>query len=119
MRLIADENFPGEAVDALREEGHDVYWVHTECPGSRDQDILAHAQSEGRVVVTADKDFGELAFRFGLPASCGVILFRLRYESPEYVAKKALETLEAHPDWSGCFGVVEDARVRIHPIPGK
>jgi predicted nuclease of predicted toxin-antitoxin system len=39
--------------------------------------ILARSPLEGRLVVTQDKDFGELAFRFGLPAQCGVLLLRL------------------------------------------
>lgn len=67
MRLLADENIPGDAVDALRAAGHDVVWIHTDAPGSTDPDVLALAQREGRIVVTFDKDFGELAWRTRLP----------------------------------------------------
>ena len=67
MRLLANENFPSDAVDALRERGHDVIWIRTDAPGSRDEDILARARRESRVLVTFDKDFGELAFRSRLP----------------------------------------------------
>ena len=45
--------------------------------------MLAQAQIEQRVVLTADLDFGELAFRYGLPATCGVILIRLDWMDPD------------------------------------
>ena len=53
------------------------------------------AQTEGRIVVTHDKDFGELAFRAQLPASCGVILFRLSGSEPETDNRRILELLES------------------------
>jgi len=77
MRILANENFPGEAVEALRKQGHDVAWVRTDAPGNNDTQVLERAQREGRIVITFDKDFGELAFRAGLPAQSGIILFRI------------------------------------------
>jgi hypothetical protein len=68
MRFLADANFPGEAVIALRAAGHDVAWVRTEAPGSTDRVVLERAVAETRILVTFDKDFDELAWRFGLPA---------------------------------------------------
>jgi hypothetical protein len=62
MKLLANENFPGEAVRALRARGHDVLWVRREMPGAPDADVVGRARSEGRLLVTFDKDFGELAF---------------------------------------------------------
>lgn len=78
MRFLANENFPGDTVEALRQQGNNVSWIRTDAPGSTDIDVLAFAQSEERIILTFDKDFGELAFHSGLPASSGVILFRLR-----------------------------------------
>ena len=77
MRFLADENFPGAAVISLREAGHDVASIAADAPSSPDRDVLARASTDGRVLLTFDKDFGELAFRAHLPADCGVILFRL------------------------------------------
>ena len=68
MQLLANENFPLDAVEALRHEGHDVIWIRTDSPGSKDRDILHRAVTENRVLLTFDKDFGDLAFQFGLPA---------------------------------------------------
>jgi predicted nuclease of predicted toxin-antitoxin system len=70
MRFLADENFPGDAVTALRTSGQDVLWIRTDAPGITDQDVLARSLKDARVLLTFDKDFGELAWRSGLPASC-------------------------------------------------
>jgi predicted nuclease of predicted toxin-antitoxin system len=117
MRVLADENFPGDAVAALRERGHDVLWVRTEAPGVSDREILARAQAESRIVVTFDKDFGELAFRRGLLATSGIILFRLAAPSSASVARLAVAALEARADWAGHFSVIEDDRIRMTPLP--
>lgn len=117
MRLLADENFPYDAVMALRADHHDVVWIRTEAPGSRDADILARARSEDRILVTFDKDFGELAFRSKLPASCGIILFRISARSSSFVAHLAATAVASRGDWGGHFAVVEDSRIRMRRLP--
>jgi len=116
-RLIADENVPGAAVVALREHGHDVVWVHEDAPGSSDHDVLGRAQREGRVVVTFDKDFGELAFRLEAAATAGVVLFRITLDSPDRAARAAVAAFASRADWTGQFAVVEDNRIRLRALP--
>jgi predicted nuclease of predicted toxin-antitoxin system len=82
MRLLANENVPGDAVTALRRQGYDVVWIWEDSPGVSDIQVLARAHKEDRILITFDKDFGELAFRYGLPATCGIILFRIVTSSP-------------------------------------
>jgi predicted nuclease of predicted toxin-antitoxin system len=77
MRFLANESFPGAAVAALASAGHDVVWVRTESPGISDANVLAWAARDGRILLTFDKDFGELARQAHLPRECGVVLFRL------------------------------------------
>lgn len=117
MRILANENFPGDAVDALRQQGHDVAWVRIDTPGISDPEVLSRAQRENRIVVTFDKDFGELAFRSRLPASSGIILFRISIPSPAYVARVVVAAIESRTDWAGHFAVVEDSRIRMTPLP--
>lgn len=119
MRLLANENFPGDAVLALRQHGHDVAWIRTDSPGISDVEVLDRAQRENRIVVTFDKDFGELAFRLRLPALSGIILFRIAAPSSQYVAQAAVSAIESRNDWAGYFAVVEDRRIRITPLPRK
>ena len=119
MRILADENFPGDAVIALQARGHDVSWVRADAPGSSDIEVLARAQDEDRILVTFDKDFGELAFRSGLPTTSGVILFRISVSSPSYIARTAVAAMEGRTDWAGQFAVVEDDRIRVTALPGE
>jgi len=85
-------------------------------PGIADPEVLAHAQAEDRLLLTFDKDFGELAFRAGLPASCGVVLFRISAPSVEHAVRVIAAALESRTDWVGHFAVVEDDS-RIWRVP--
>ena len=116
MRFLANENVPLDAVSALRETGHDIVWVRTDAPGSSDEDILARAVSEERVLVTFDKDFGELAFHSRLPSKCGIILFRVPESSSAYIARVVTAAVESRSDWTGHFSVVEEYRIRMRPL---
>jgi len=61
MRIVADENISGTVIQELRQLGRDVFSVKDAMRSSPDEDILARAQGEHRLVLTHDKDFGELA----------------------------------------------------------
>ena len=119
MRFLANENFPGDAVASLRNGGHDVAWVRTEGPGEPDQQVLARAQRERRILLTFDKDFGELAWRSSLPAESGIVLFRIPMPPPGRVGEALSGILASREDWSGNFAVVEPGRVRIRPLPKR
>lgn len=116
MRFLANENFPGNAVTALRAAGSDVVWIGTEAPGSSDQAVLAWAARDERVLITFDKDFGELAKASGLPARCGVILLRVPMPRPDKVGERLADLIMARNDWAGHFSVVEPGRVRMRPL---
>ncbi|MFN2291110.1 MAG: DUF5615 family PIN-like protein [Anaerolineae bacterium] len=117
MRILANENFPGDAIAKLRQGGHDVSWVRTDTPGISDEQVLKRAEVENRVLITFDKDFGELAFRARLPASSGIVLFRISAPSSAHVAQVAMAALDSRSDWAGHFSVVEDTRIRMTPLP--
>jgi predicted nuclease of predicted toxin-antitoxin system len=95
MLFLADEDFPGIAVRWLVESGHDVVWARTRLPGHTDAHLLAVAQRESRVVLSCDKDFGELAFHGGLPASSGIVLFRFAPSSPELFLQRIKDLMAA------------------------
>lgn len=116
MRILANENIPGPVVRALRDRGHDVVWVKEEMVGATDHDVLARAEREERLVVTFDKDFGELAVRSDLPASSGIVLLRLKGNDPKTDNARAISALTSRDDWSGHFAVVTDDRVRLRAL---
>lgn len=117
MRLLANENFPLDAVEALRNAGHDVAWVRTDAPGSSDPQVLQRAVADERVLLTFDKDFGELAFHAGLPVPCGVVLFRFKAPSSSILAARVLAAIGARTDWPGHFAVVTLGRIRMRELP--
>jgi hypothetical protein len=116
MRFLANENVPRGAVEALTRAGHDVAWVRLDAPGSTDEVILARAVSERRVLVTFDKDFGELAARTSLPAASGVILLRVPLGDPFEAGERIASLILARDDWAGFFSVIEPGRVRMRPF---
>ena len=90
MKFLADENFPRPALEALLKAGWDVVSIAEECPGVPDEDVAALCAAQERILLTFDKDFGELVFHRGLPAGSGVVLFRITPDSPEEAAEVAV-----------------------------
>jgi predicted nuclease of predicted toxin-antitoxin system len=117
MRFLANENVPGPVVRSLRELRHDVVWAKEDLGGKPDHVLLSQAQIDQRVMVTCDTDFGELAFRSGLPATCGVVLLRIEWTDPISDNAFAVSALTSRDDWTGVFAVIERDRIRIRPLP--
>lgn len=116
MRFLVNENVSATVIAKLRERGHDVLSVKESMQSEADDVILAKAQIEHRLVVTHDKDFGELAFRFGLPAECGVVLLRLSGCDSDTDNHRAITALESRDNWTGHFSVISDDRIRMRPL---
>ena len=117
MLLLLNENIPSTLARMLRERGHDVLTVKDAMRGAGDAAVLDRARAEARFLLTQDKDFGELAFRHGLPPECGIILFRLSGADPNADVRRMLDALESRSDWAGHFAVVTHDRVRLRPLP--
>lgn len=117
MRLVANENVSGTVIRRLRELGHDILSIKEAMRAASDEEVLARAQSDRRIVLTHDKDFGELAFKYGLPAECGVVLLRLSGTDPDSDNQRVLAALTSRSDWEGQFTVVHHDRIRIRPLP--
>lgn len=69
-----------------------------------------------RVIMTLDKDFGEIATRTRSPGIPGVILIGLPIQPPAVMAARLAEIVDARSDWSGNFSVIEPGRVRMRPL---
>lgn len=95
MRLLADECVDRRVCEGLRAAGHEVVEIATFRPGSSDVEVLAEAKRLGLVLLTRDKDFGELVVRHAAE-SCGVVLLRLRHGEPEAVVDRVMAVLDDH-----------------------
>ena len=118
MKFMVDESVGTAVVQYLRGVGHDVLPVAEGMPQADDQHVLAHAMSERRILITNDKDFGELVFRSG-QGHHGVLLLRLRDESSVNRVRVVKSVLEQWPErLAGCFTVAREGGVRIRPPAG-
>ena len=114
MKILANENMSGAVVTTLRAAGHDVL---STSPARRTKSCSREPLSEQRLLITFDKDFGELVFARGLDASHGVILFRISQPTPAEAARRIAATIDSRQDWSNHFSVVDDTKIRIIPLP--
>jgi predicted nuclease of predicted toxin-antitoxin system len=113
MNLLADESVDQPVVDRLREDGHEVFSIAEMEPSISDEAVLAIANQRGAVLLTADKDFGELVFRQGR-VSAGVLLMRLAGLSPATKATMVSAVIREHTsELSHAFTVVSPGMIRI------
>ncbi len=118
MLFLADESCDAAVVRALRGAGHDVKAISEVLRGAADQAILDLAAAERRVLITKDKDFGELVFTGSMWAP--VILLRfppaVRSRLPGIIVEIASTRQK---DLVQSFTVVTPAGARVSRLPSK
>ncbi len=113
MIFFADENIDRQIVTRLRQSGHDVSYVAEMNPGISDDAVLDSTNSADAILITADKDFGEMVFRQKKIAT-GVILVRLAGISPERKAEiVSIAILQHSNEFKHAFTVISPGSVRI------
>jgi predicted nuclease of predicted toxin-antitoxin system len=118
MRLLANENFPLASVTRLRRAEHDVVAVIQDSPGAKDPQVLTRAAHEQRIILTFDRDYGELIYRLRQPSPFGVAYFRYDPAYPEEPAEHLLQLLTVFQlDLAHRFTVIERDRIRQRPLP--
>lgn len=118
MNLVADEGVDRPVVERLRQDGHDVVYVAELSPSVADEGVLHQANARrSAVLLTADKDFGELVFRQGLVHS-GVVLLRRAGLANATKAEIVAEVCrDRTAELIGAFSVVAPGQVRIRRRP--
>ncbi len=115
MKLLCDEGIDRGIVEALREDGYDVAYVAELAPGLTDERVLAEANRLGAVLLTRDKDFGELVFR-QRRLHTGVLLVRLEGLRRDEKAQRVSAAVSAHgSEMMGAFAVLTRDKLRIRP----
>lgn len=113
MNLVADENLDKSLVERLRRDGHDVLYTAEMEPGVEDIVVLRRANEREALLITEDKDFGELVFRQRL-VHAGVILVRLAgLSTPAKTDAVARTLIERGPQLVGSFTVIAPGILRI------
>ncbi|MFL6194245.1 MAG: DUF5615 family PIN-like protein [Thermoanaerobaculia bacterium] len=113
MKLLADEGVDRQIILDLRAEGHEVLYIAELDPGIDDVFVLERASRSGALLLTADKDFGELIYR-QKRAPGGVVLLRLAGLPPEKKAQIVTSTLSDHgKEMEQAFSVIAPGHLRI------
>ncbi|HEX5153543.1 MAG TPA: DUF5615 family PIN-like protein [Parafilimonas sp.] len=113
MNLLADEGIDKQIVDALRNAGFDVVYILETNPSADDDFILSLANAQQRILLTQDKDFGELVFRLK-QLHYGVVLIRLHGYKPEVKAEITTSVLSQHKnELAKAFTVIQPNAIRI------
>src|SRR5580704_8001922 len=95
--------FPKPIVEALRADGHDVLWARTDCAGWKDSVLLDRAESEGRIVMTLDKDCWQIA----------VVLLRVHPAISENLGPLVGVFVDANREWPGHISMITDVGIEM------
>lgn len=118
MLFLADESCDFAVVRALRAESHDVVAVAELSPQAEDAEVIELAVHESRILLTEDKDFGQLVCAHG-QATGGVLLLRFPARARGSLARAVVELVRQRGEQLiGRFVVVQPGRFRISPRLG-
>ncbi|WP_375499597.1 DUF5615 family PIN-like protein [uncultured Nostoc sp.] len=116
MKFLGDENLDWQIVERLRLDGHETLYVVEMEPAIPNDKVLNLANNEGAILLTSEKDFGELVFRLRRIAA-GVVLIRLFGLSPNDRAEIVANAINQHADeLLGAFAVISSKTIRICKI---
>ena len=111
--FIADENIPRTSVRLLRSAGYDVLSISEDFSSLIDEEILNLGNKTGRIIITLDRDFGNLIFKRKITCLTGVVFLRLGSTTPREPGELILSYLSSSPDiFTARFSVVDRARIR-------
>ena len=115
MKFVADENVDLPLIARLRKDGHDVYAVFEMSAGISDEEVLKQANQQGVVLLTGDKDFGELVYR-DRRYTCGIVLIRLSGLTTTEKVEIVANVINDHAsELENAFTVISQRNLRIRP----
>jgi len=113
LNFLADENVDRQIIERLRHEGYNVRYIAEENAGISDDEVLDLANKAESLLLTADKDFGELVFR-QRKITCGVVLIRLAGLTQRRKAEIVVDTISRHgTELLNSFSVITIGAIRI------
>lgn len=116
IKFLADEGFSFSITSILKEKGLNVKWVGDISPGVSDRVVYDIAQQEDRIILTEDKDFGELAVRFRLKVR-GVVILRISSKEKDLRNERVFELLERFPEkLEGHLIIIDSQKFRFRPL---
>ena len=113
MQLLANENFPAPSIRALRDTGIEVKSISENSPGITDKEVIQIAQKEKLIILTFDKDYGELIFRHSINNPPAVVFFRFKGTTPACAGQLLRKLIkEDKIQLENTFTVIEENNIR-------
>lgn len=113
MKLLANENFPSKSIQYLKDRGFDIRSIGTDSPSVKDNEVMGMAMNEDRLILTFDRDYGELIFKHNYKPTRGVIYLRLDKYRPEEFGKMIEELLAKNQyDFDNALTVISGNGIR-------
>lgn len=113
MKFLANENFPFPSLMILRQSGYHVLSVSELYPGISDYDVIAQARESNSIILTFDKDYGEIIYKHGLENPPAVLFFRFKGTNPEVAEQLLVEVLNGKNfEFEKTFTVFEKGNIR-------
>ena len=113
--IIADENIPIQIIEALRSSKIETFSIFEQARGISDVQIIALAQSPPRIILTEDKDFGDLVFAYK-QEKVSVILLRYHYSELEKIISILINFLLNNSIEQHSFVVITTKNIRIRKL---
>ena len=111
--FLANENFPKPSINILRKENISVTSIQEQNPGISDVEVLKIAVDKSLIILTFDKDYGELIFRYNMNNPPSVIFFREKGQHPNFAAVVLLSLLRTpFMVFEGAFSVIDKENIR-------
>ena len=112
FEIVADESVDYSIINLLREAGFAVYSIAETNPSSTDSVVLKIAVKNNSLLLTEDKDFGELVYRFNMK-HCGILLIRLiEFSSADKAELVLLAIQKHHEKLMNFFSVLDEKKIR-------
>jgi predicted nuclease of predicted toxin-antitoxin system len=118
LKFLLDANVGSTIAQALLDAGHDVVRAALAFPHASDVSILATAVSEGRILITGDRDFGSLVFQHDARPPPAIIYIRFEPDEVADVVPRLMPLLD-DPELKGHLTVVGHENTRRRPFPAK
>ena len=112
-RFLANENFPAPSKGYLRFHGFDILSIQESFRSIQDKTVIELARTENRIILTFDKDYGEMIYRYGLEDPPSVVFFRSKGKEPREAGKILRSLLENEQILlNGAFTIVSKDSIR-------
>ena len=112
MEFLANENFSNPSIDIIRNEGYQVISIRESSSGIADEEVIAFAIKNNLVIVTFDKDYGELIVLYKFINPPSVVYFKSKGNEPKSAGFRLLQYIQDNIILENHFTIIEDKNIR-------